>query len=54
VDQYPGHLEAQKSLHLILSCGGTLITPWPQSASELYRQSGRRRSAKVVVPTVSG
>jgi hypothetical protein len=29
------------------------ITPWPQSASELYRQNGRRRSAKVV-PTVSG
>ena len=23
-------------------------TPWPQSASELYRQSGRRRSAKLV------
>jgi hypothetical protein len=30
-----------------------IITPWPQSASELYRQNGRRRSAKVV-PTVSG
>jgi hypothetical protein len=29
------------------------VTPWPQSASELYRQNGRRRSAKVV-PTVSG
>ena len=26
VDQYPGHLEAQISLHLILSCGGTLRT----------------------------
>ena len=25
-------------------------TPWPQSASELYRQSGRRRSA-MLVPT---
>ena len=24
------------------------VTPWPQSASELYRQSGRRRSAKLV------
>ena len=24
VDQYPGHLEAQISLHLIFSCGGTL------------------------------
>ena len=24
------------------------LTPWPQSASELYRQSGRRRSAKLV------
>ena len=23
-------------------------TPWPYSASELYRQSGRRRSAKLV------
>ena len=22
VDQYPGHLEAQTSLHLIFSCGG--------------------------------
>ena len=28
-------------------------TPWPQSASELYRQSGRRRSAKLV-PTFCG
>ena len=26
VDQYPGHLEAQISLHLIFSCGGTLRT----------------------------
>ena len=26
VDQYPGHLEAQISLHLILSCGGKLRT----------------------------
>jgi hypothetical protein len=35
-------------------CAGiSIITPWPQSASELYRQNGRRRSAKVV-PTVSG
>jgi len=24
VDQYPGRLEAQISLHLIFSCGGTL------------------------------
>ena len=24
------------------------ITPWPQSASELYRQSGRRQSANLV------
>jgi hypothetical protein len=30
----------------------TLKTPWPQSASELYRHSGRRRSAKLV-PTFS-
>ena len=26
MDQYPGHLEAQISLHLIFSCGGTLRT----------------------------
>jgi len=26
VDQYPGHLEAQISLHLIFSCGVTLRT----------------------------
>ena len=26
LDQYPGHLEAQISLHLIFSCGGTLRT----------------------------
>ena len=26
VDQYPGHLEAQISLHLMFSCGGTLRT----------------------------
>jgi len=26
VDQYPGHLEAQISLHLIFSCEGTLRT----------------------------
>ena len=26
VDQYPGHLEALISLHLIFSCGGTLGT----------------------------
>ena len=26
VDQYPGHLEAQISLHLIFSFGGTLRT----------------------------
>ena len=26
VDQYPGHFEAQISLHLIFSCGGTLRT----------------------------
>ena len=25
-----------------------VITPWPQSTRELYRQSGRRRSAKLV------
>ena len=25
-DQYPGHLEAQISLHLIFPCGGTLRT----------------------------
>ena len=24
------------------------LSPWPYSASELYRQSGRRRSAKLV------
>jgi len=26
VEQYPGHLKAQISLHLIFSCGGTLRT----------------------------
>ena len=26
VDQYPGHLKAQISLHLFFSCGGTLRT----------------------------
>jgi hypothetical protein len=37
-----------QKLHLI-----TKKTPWPQSASELYGQSGRRRSAKLV-PTFAG
>jgi hypothetical protein len=33
--------------------GNFKYSPWPQSASELYRQSGRHRSAKVVVLTLA-
>ena len=31
-----------------------LKTPWPQSARELYRQSGRRRRSAKLVPTFCG
>ena len=36
--------------HCMIASQGTVcqITPWPQSASELYRQNGRRQSAKLV------
>ena len=40
---------ASISLHFwITEAVYALLTPWPKSASELYRQSGRRRSVKLV------
>jgi hypothetical protein len=42
---------ASKLAHWLLR--EPLITPWPKSASELYRPSDRRLSAKLV-PTFCG
>ena len=45
MDQYPGHLEAQISLHLIFSCGGTLNTVYAEKIRNIQHLQERITSA---------
>ena len=45
VDQYPGHLEAQLSLHLIFSCGDTLRIVYAEKIRNIQQLQERITSA---------
>jgi hypothetical protein len=49
---YLSHINSTRTSH-VENTFHNIKTPWPQSASELYRQSDRRLSAKIV-PTFAG
>jgi hypothetical protein len=48
----PGLLRLTPVLALIIQCLSNKRTQWPESASELYRPSDRRLSAKLVLALV--